>query len=136
MSVRIQLENGKIKEYSTFWDDSSGEPGPVNYYSKCGLKWDNWPGKSGGCEHIDCAIAVIDTNNKRFSIVWAITLGLMVIITLYSGGDSEDWGSIFFFWTITGMLFLLFIWIGNRDKRQLKEFENYGTVNGLMGRKL
>lgn len=56
MAVRLQLENGKIKEYHTYWTSQSTEPGiKSTHHTKCGLYFEDTP-KTGACDHLDCAI--------------------------------------------------------------------------------
>jgi hypothetical protein len=136
MSVRIQLENGKIKEYSTYWDDSTGESGSTSYYSKCGLKWDKWPGKSGGCDHIDCAIRVTKTNTTRLSGVSAMYICMLIASIWFSGGDHNDWGYVWFSGAFLGIFYIIYFWDSNKAKRELSEFRDQGTIHGINGKQL
>lgn len=133
MAVQLQLENGKIKEYRTFYDDYSGDPMPVTYYTKCGLCWDKCPTKSGGCDHVDCAIDASGKNAKKYFFLLVIALGWITIGTLSSNGS---WNVLMLFYILFGIPAILIPIINLKARRELIEFKKQGTVNGINACKL
>lgn len=133
MAVRLQLENGKIKEYCTFYDDSGSEPIPVTYYTKCGLRWDKCPTKSGGCDHIDCAIDAIEKTVKKYFLLIGFAMGMMTIPTWLWNGD---WDGLKFFYELFGIPMILISVYILKARRELIEFKKQGTVNGIKAHKL
>ena len=55
MVVRLQIAEGKIKEYRTTYK-IDGENNPANYFTKCGKMWIHKPKPQDECDHLDCAI--------------------------------------------------------------------------------
>ena len=133
MSLRLQLEDGKIKEYRT-WLDTSNDPGhiPSRYVTKCGYKCDI-ARDADKCNHLECAKYVAEQETKNLSVTPAVILGLSIIIMMLFHWDWVDWiKEAIFFWGLCLLVSLFY----SKDKRELKEFEDKGTINGLRAWKL
>lgn len=135
MALRLQLEDGTIKEYRTWYAVNRGEHVPLTYKTKCGIRWDREPGKSDGCSHIDCAIRSLGGSVIPVILVAAYLIGLaifglppafkeggfvFVIMAVLSMG-CVAWA----LWMISG------IYGDEKVKRELYEFRDHGTVHGI-----
>jgi len=137
MAVRLQLESGEIKEYSSWCYDTSPEcPGPFMYYTKCGIKTKEWK-KSGGCDHFDCALEAVKQGVMVFTVLGAFFIPIMFIVSYYETRNLAESvsGAIDFliFWGILGLPVAL---LSLKPWLELKEFINHGTIGGKKARKL
>jgi len=143
MSVRLQLENGEVREYTTW--GPGGEwyhDYPTRYETMCGMRCYEETDEGPGCDHIDCAIAA-NRNNRflflPFTFMPAI-IGVYVVfdavILLIDGsydGVSDllvplGFGGFFLLFGISG----IFAWYCDyKTGRELVEFRDRGTVNGI-----
>jgi len=136
MSVRLQLENGKVKSYCTWYPQGGGDYDITTYHTKCGLSWKGIPIESHECEHLDCAIEAAEyrANDSR-SVVHILPFAILfTFLFLYLIGPND----VIDFLMFMGAMYLLFwIWavfstyIGDIKVRELNEFRDHGTVNGI-----
>lgn len=134
MAVRLQTEDGKIKEYKTTqekWEHSSQDSRIDKYFTKCGREW-KLKAQSLECHHLDCAvyIAIKQWNGTPKGFILFIASAACII--LLKGGD--DLGSAL---VISGFMTLLAFGIlisGIRARKRLEELTEYrdkGTINGI-----
>ena len=132
MSVRLQLETGEIYDYRTWYSQTVDENGPTTYHTKCGIFWDKKPPLVGGCGHIECAINVSESEANRFKVAMRIEVVLMLPIVFIL--HSLDSGMVMFITIYCIILILViafFFWIHDKEYRELVEFRDHGTVNGI-----
>jgi hypothetical protein len=141
MSIRLQLENGEIKEYCTWYPIYSGgeDSTPKGYRTKCGVLWDKEPHKSDGCNHIDCALKA-----QGGGIISGIILAVFLIGFAIAGLDICFREAGGYFWVvmlipaIASIAFsasiLSYGWKSEKIKHELYEFRKYGTINGINAR--
>ena len=136
MAVRLQLENGEIKEYSTWCYDASPEcPKPL-YYTKCGIETKEWD-KSGGCDHLDCALEAEKHGVMVLTFVGAFFIPIMFIISYYETRNiAESASEAIDFLIFCGILGLPVALLSLKPWLELKEFKNHGTIGGIKARKL
>jgi len=138
MVLRLQLANGEVKEYDTFYSQGGGESTPEYWETKCGLKRYERPPSFGGCDHLDCALAVVGRSSLVglvFNIIILEVLAAFYISILVLG--SVPFNPIFY-GLIFGVIALAVglvsgsVWCSNsKSSRELIEFKGYGTVNGM-----
>jgi len=104
MVLRLQVENGKIKEYPTFWFCISTEPGVKStYQTKCGLSFENNP-KTMACDHLDCALYAPKMEVIYPSVMLLVFSGIIFSAAL---GETKN----FFFPVNSGAYaILIFLW--------------------------
>jgi len=131
MAVRLQLENGDTHHYRTWYSRTEGEIGPTTYHTECGMFWEQKPPSDGGCEHIECAIKAAEFE-ANFFIAGICVLALMFLIIFIFQMVEEGVTASF---VIYAALLILPIGLSFRgfDKghRELVEFRDHGTVNGI-----
>lgn len=133
MSLRLQLENGKIKEYRT-WLDTSTDAGriPGRYVTKCGYKCDT-ARDADKCSHLECAKYVAEQEAEVLIFLPAAIIGFSVVFMMLFQWDWMSWiKEALFLWGLSLLVSLFY----SKDKRELKEFEDKGTINGLRAWKL
>jgi hypothetical protein len=138
VSVKFELDNGKLKTYETYWTiyGSEGCIPERPYITKCGLSFEEAP-KERACGHLECAIDA--AKNEAFHLASL----LCILSPLY----------IFFMWfekrnLLTAVLdaagfFIMFIpfvillsvfpfkrWL------ELREYRDRGTIHGRRARRL
>jgi hypothetical protein len=131
MSVRLQLENGEIENYCTWYSRTEGESGPTTYHTECGMFWDKEPPSDGGCEHIECAIKVAESEVCSFRIGVYLGVGMFVIIfMLYRSGENV--ATLLAMYNTLYIIFCgLFFYVYGKKCSGLVEFRDHGTVNGI-----
>ena len=140
MAVRLYLDTGKIKEYSTYYGiNSGGESGITTYTTKCGMTWDKDPGPYGDCNHLDCAIYAAE--DAASGGVSATVFLLVIVFAGLSSAHMDLWdGLIGLFFAIFFAILCILIIHGtvksSQESRELKEFRDKGTVNGIRARQL
>jgi len=139
VSVRLELDNGNVKEYATMWTDYGSEVyyREKPYHTKCGLSFKKYP-EDGACDHIECAISAAKDGAIypiemccMFSIMW-------IAIGWYEKGDLldgiQDPKGILI---ICGLIFLgLFSLSSFKRWIELREYRDRGTIHGRKARKL
>ncbi len=90
MSVRFELDNGKLKEYSTLLIEygADGYYPATPYTTRCGLSFKKYP-KDGACDHLDCAIyAARDRAIYPVGMYCLISI-MMILIGWHENGESS-----------------------------------------------
>ncbi|MBC7121363.1 MAG: hypothetical protein A4E48_00021 [Methanosaeta sp. PtaU1.Bin060] len=139
MAVKLRLETGDIKKYTTWCDRDVGVEWGGYQESKCGRRRQLLTPSDKECEHIDCAIYAAEFNAKD----QRMGAGLMILISLLiliSGIIAHDSMALF---GIIGILIGIPLWISrdkdyknNKKKAELIEFKNYGTINSIKAEKV
>lgn len=143
MALRLQLENGVTREYRTWY--SIGESpceGCYNfkYETKYGLHWNQRPAESCGCGHLNCAIDASNhslTSSKEMS--WLCIIGGILLFALrivYREGPIGVGLLIGVGCIFTGANMRLNWYADSEINRDLIEFQNQGTVNGIKAYKI
>ena len=139
MAFRIQLENGQIKDYKTWFESSTA------YGTECNMTFRGKPHELDGCDHIECAIKSANWGKEEsrkdsrllafIGLFWIMLALIMVII-------KSD-----FFWPAL-MLAAMYAAFGliqygiyiNKDNSneymELIEFKEHGTINGIEAEKI
>ena len=88
MSVRFELDNGKTKEYATWWTEhgSDGYYTDEPYHTKCGLSFKETP-KWGACGHLDCVMGAAKTEAIGPVALYCCFSIMMIIAEWYEKGD-------------------------------------------------
>lgn len=144
MAVRLQLDSGEVKEYRTWHEQvvHTDPPAMVSYFTKCGLKWNlnERPSFNEGCDHLDCAIyAATDGPNedRKAEAMLILFIGAAFFIYgLFWDKDSDEFFyhvGLFFF--LVGVFVYLLVYLfslrDNKKGRELKEFRDHRTINGV-----
>ena len=134
MSVRLQLENGEVREYPTWYpgDDDDSEA----FYTDCGMTWNSQPYLDDGCNHIDCAIAAAERPSKDAvkltQILSAVGMFWLVagIVGLWISDTLRNVGFALFAIYVLGRTYFKSAYLEGTSK-ELKEFKEHGTVNKI-----
>lgn len=134
--MQLQLENGEIKKYSTWYSESKTEYSNPTYKTKCGMVWDKEPSFDVACSHIDCAIEVVEreaTFSRIFSgMSFIVAIWFVIIFKL-----KPDVMFIFSIIYILVSIFLALNWYFERKvKMELIEFRDHGTIKGIKAQKV
>jgi hypothetical protein len=122
MVLRLQVENGKIKNYSTSYKSyySKGECVFFDIKSKCDAS------EHTDCIHLDCAIYAAEytakDNKSGFKILLAAAIFWFLVLR-----DLGLCGLIVLF----GVYFILQAIRSAKKARELIEFRDRGTINGV-----
>jgi len=147
MSIKLKLDYGTIKEYSTFFRYGGGENDykPPTCETKCGIKWypNQEPGRKG-CDHFDCAMYVLESGiNSYPRSIFILIGGMLLLILLPIAGGAKSIGIIisysFLMIIITIIISILFRNIAResaKKKMELIEFRDHGTINGVKAQKI
>jgi hypothetical protein len=137
VSVKFELDNGKTKEYETWWTEygSEGYCPDEPHHTKCGLSFKKDP-KDGACDHLDCAIVAAKRDAILPLAVCCFLTLIMVAGGWYEKGDllariREFEGLIVF-----GPILLLMSIFPFRRWLELNEYKKYGTIHGRTARRL
>lgn len=137
MAVRLQLEDGIIKEYRTWYSIyyGQGEGKPDAYGTKCGIRWNKEPSRLEGCSHIDCAlrakgsgilsgviIALFFTGFAAYGLYIMLQEGEYAWIIMLIPGIA----SIAFSYSI-----LTYSWKNQKIIDKLHEFRDHGAIHGI-----
>jgi len=140
MAFKLLLENGKVKCYHTAYGASySGNGDITTYQTKCGLKWIDKPATYEECNHLDCAIMAAD---EEVSSGWLAILICAIMVVISPPIASRGfWEGIFAAFSIIFFLAMGLFLISSTKKdadksRELKEFRDHGTVNGIKARQV
>ncbi len=138
MPLRLQLETGEVKEYSTWQIESHGGGYLLcEYRTLCGLHTSGKPELGSGCSHLGCAKSVLDGAASRM-LVWLVMafVGPFVVIGEIEGESfivsSLIAASVF----VLGISVSIDSYLDYRIYRELREFELNGTVNGIEAREI
>lgn len=142
MALRLQLEDGTIKEYSTWYPIyyGQGEGKPHAYGTKCGIRWNQEPDRSDGCGHVDCAlracgggifsgiiIALFFTGFAAFGLYIMIQEGgyaWIILLIPAIASIAFSYSMIKHSWKNQKIL-------NQKILDEIWEFRDYGTINGL-----
>jgi len=135
MAIRLQLENGKTKQYRTSFGIGSTEPYPSDgeHTTLCGKKWPGNPGIKEECDHLDCAIWVSEKGFRTYSRLSLFIIAFGIIVGLFWQGFGRWLMLIEFF---IALLYVLTSIKYYYDKLDLKEFSDHGTIDGIKAFKL
>ena len=130
MSAKFELDNGKLKEYPTWWTDlgSEGCYPEKPYHTKCGLSFKE---KEDACDHLDCAVDAAKEETIRNVGMYCLFSFMMIVGVWYEKGDilaavREEYG----FFIIFGFIYILISIPPARQWLELREYKNHGTIHG------
>jgi hypothetical protein len=144
MGLRLQLENGEIKEYKTARGVGAAIGGEVSECDKwitgCGREWDKVPESYQECDHLECAIRAAVT--WQLNVIFGIFFAAIAAISfgIRTMGPPKDiiiaatLFSLAFAVMATILLVLGFVEKGLWD--ELNEFKNNGTIKGIKAWKI
>ena len=91
MFIKFELDNGKLKEYQTWWEvyGSEGYYPEKPYHTKCGLSFKEYP-KDGPCEHFECAIYAAREEAIYPAGMYCLFSIMMIAISWHEKGDLLD----------------------------------------------
>jgi hypothetical protein len=143
MALKLKLDDGTIKEYSTYYRYGGGENDykPPICETKCGIKWNpDWEPDRKGCDHFDCAMYILEGNIKSYPNVIFASIGIMlffVLVEMGSGMKSIEFviGYSSIMIIILSILFRNLARESTQEKRELIEFRDHGTINGIKAHK-
>ena len=130
MAIHLELENGSIKKYPTSYKIyySKGENSLFDIKSKCNI--------SNKCDHLDCAIYAAEYTAKNNKNHFKLCI---FICTFWFAAAIFDIG----LGVVLGGLYALFgiynIWQSDKAterNKELLEFRDHGTINGIIAYKL
>jgi len=128
MVAKLYMTDGRIGIYKTHYSIGGGDYGPVEYVSKCGLKWKTEPKPDETCDHIDCAIGVQKNAVVEFVLIlFSLILGGFVFCMMTDRNILA----------LAGCLIIIFIYIlkyifkDNEQLHELEEFKRNGTINQM-----
>jgi hypothetical protein len=135
--VRIALDNGKIKDYPTWWAEygSDGYYPDEPYHTKCGLSFKEDP-KDGACGHLDCAMGAAK-NEALYPVgMYCFFFVMMIVIEWHEKGDLLAGIRESGFFIVFGPIMLLISISPFRRWLELREYKNHGTIHGRTARRL
>lgn len=123
-------QKGETKEYRTSFGIGliGYEPGyPEKYVTKCGMEWQNEPEPYEECNHLDCAMHLAEHNKKNgLFLVISFIVGGFVFILPAMGANAFLVSS-----TLPAFWFLYEVLRARKQLKELHEFKNNGTINGI-----
>lgn len=137
MSIKLELDNGKLKQYTTLMVDygCDGYYPEKPYHTKCGLSFKDYP-KDGACDHIECAIEAARWEAIYPIMICFILSIMMIAINWHEKGDIlkgiQDSESVLIF----GPLFVLTSISPFKRWLELREYKNHGTIHGQKAKRL
>jgi hypothetical protein len=138
VSAKFELDNGKTKEFPTWWTKygAEGYYPDKPYCTKCGLQIKKNP-KNYACDHLECAIYAA-REDAIFHVGMICTLFFMYIVFGWSEeGDPlaviREMGGFFIMFSPICLLMSLFPF---KRWLELREYKNHGTIHGRMARRL
>lgn len=141
MALRIQLKNGQVKDYKT-WYVLTDEYGSI-YLTKCKMKFSGIPHELDGCDHIECAMKSANwwKEQKKEQSKASVFVGLFCIMIGLTEIFGFDWWLGLMFAAISMILGLgdYYQYISEEDSKEYKElieFKNNGTINGIEAEKI
>lgn len=131
MVVRLQTAEGKIKEYQTTYPFSRGESLPDIYYTKCGRKWDNKPSPQEECNHLECAISIVNADRKHGPLISVFFMAISVMLF-----QTKDKLLVIILVLLPAFYFLFGGLRAGKRFKELTEYRNKGTINGIAARQI
>ena len=140
MSVKFELDNGELKEYST-WQPLQGSDGyspEKPYRTKCGLSFKDDPsGGTGACGHLECAIEVAKYEALLLPVLTCVFAIGYTAIEWYEHGyiytSIQDHMGFIIIFSIVSVLLAI---SPARRWLELREYKNKGTIHGIGARRL
>jgi hypothetical protein len=88
VSIRLELDNGKAKEYPTWWTEysSEGYSPEKPYHTKCGLSFKK-DLKDSACGHLECAIYAAKEEAILPVAMYFLFSTMMIVAGWYKYGD-------------------------------------------------
>ena len=135
MVVRLQIENGKIKEYKTVYGEGC-TPVSLDYWdyakwvTKCGKEWGKKPKPQDQCNHLECAIYIAEKsvatkrNMPRAAAKAVVLFVISLIILLLTSRFSVKFIDYILIFLLIFSIYLVFLTI-------LMYFLNYGAEERL-----
>lgn len=141
MALRIQLKNGQVKDYKT-WFESTDDYQTI-YRTECKMKFSGIPRELDGCNHIECAMKSANwgkEEKKERSRAFAF-IGLFWIIVGFTEIFEFDWWAGLMFAAIPMIFgsYDYYQYINEDDSKEYKElieFRDNGTINGIEARQI
>jgi hypothetical protein len=150
MVVRLQTEDGKIKEYKTVYGVGC-TPVSLDYWdyakwvTKCGKEWKKKPKPQDQCDHLECAIYIAETSMAmkrnmphaaaKAAVLSAILLIIFRATSIFSVKIMEDILIFLLVISISMVFFTILTYFleYGADKRldELNEFKKNGTIKGI-----
>jgi|GEM_PF-2100645 hypothetical protein len=137
MSIKFELDNGKLKQYTTLMTEygSEGYYPEKPYYTKCGLSFKNFP-KDGACDHIECALYA--AKREAFYPITMFCFFSIIMIAAYwyenrdlIRGIQESEGFLIMFGPLSALLSIPVF----KQWLELREYMNHGTIHGKKARR-
>lgn len=144
MSLKLKLDDGTIKEYSTYYRYGGGENDykPPTCETKCGIKWNpDYEPYREGCDHFDCAMYVLESNIALYPKLIFFLIGVNLFFILLNATSDIKTIGFFIGYSILTILFysILIRYLARgstKEKMELIEFRDHGTINGIKAQKL
>ena len=130
MAIHLELENGLIKKYPTSYKlyYSKGENTSFDIKSKCNI--------SDKCDHVDCAIYAAEytaKDNKSDFKVYILVCAFWFAMEFFHQGLGLGLGGL------CALFGIYSLWQSDREAKKAKElieFRDQGTINGIKAQKL
>jgi hypothetical protein len=145
MVVRLQTENGEIKEYRTSYGEDWTPRGEYGYFkkfvTKCGMEWKKRPKKQNECTYLECAIYLEDKNqNIGLTDVFAFVF-FEACIWLFLILEVPDMprGTTPIFLGLLTLIVLVCFYDNSKAKKRFKELTEYRdkrSINGIRCREI
>jgi hypothetical protein len=141
MSLRLQTEDSKIKEYQTVYGVGCVPLG-TDYYdyekwvSNCGTEWHKEPEPHEECDHLKCAIHKAESERvkKTGAIYLAAIAAIFFVISAVIKPLDIIRGFSFILFVIFALASIVHLGIGLKGEENwndLIEFKDKGTIKGI-----
>jgi len=137
--LRLQMDNGEIKEYQTMYGVGciSREDNYSHYKrwaAKCGIKWPKEPCQE--CAPLECAIYKAEKRWRRYEMIKRFFAAIVIIsFVILVIAEHRLMPQIIFVLSVFAATVLF--GFGHNYKEyldELNEFKNNGTINGILAR--
>jgi hypothetical protein len=134
MSLKFELDNGKLKEYPTWW--ILGTEGDSRQdklcHTKCGLSFKEEQ-KDSACDHLDCAIDAARTEGLFPLELSCAFFFMWIAFGWYEKGDLlaaiRQMEGTFITCVLLSVPISVFCF---KHWLELREYKNHGTIHGRM----
>lgn len=137
MSIKLELDNGKLKQYATLMTDYGleGYSPEKPYHTKCGLSFKEYP-KDGACDHIECAIEAARWKSTYPIMMYCIFSIMIIAVSWHEKGDllagiQDSEGFL-----MLGPLLMLMSISPFMSWLELREYKDHGTIHGQKAKRL
>ncbi len=136
MAVRLQTEGGELKEYSTAYAEGAvgGESSlPEKYVTKSGQEWRSDPGPRGGCNHLNCAIYLVEQQKRYGYGGFKLSIIFYIVLTVLMTRDFDFgfWLLLSGFSTLAGIFFFISGFVADVRFKELVEYRDKGTIDSM-----